>query len=100
LCPGSRPPTTPQRVEPLLLKAVSKHTDLRWVVWYVERLLEAPLQRPDGTLVARDRGTPQGSAISTRPLDRTLEYRYEGPWCLPGPDPHRLADESFRSAMS
>ena len=44
----------------LLLKAVSKHTDLRWVLLYVQRWLEAPLQREDGTLVARDRGTPQG----------------------------------------
>ena len=48
----------------LLLKAVSKHTDLRWVLLYVERWLKAPLQREDGTLVSRDRGTPQGSAMT------------------------------------
>jgi RNA-directed DNA polymerase len=48
----------------LMLKAVSKHTDLRWVLLYVERWLKAPLQMEDGTLVQRDRGTPQGSAIS------------------------------------
>jgi RNA-directed DNA polymerase len=48
----------------LMLKAVSKHTNLGWVLLYVKRWLEAPLQREDGTLVARDRGTPQGSAIS------------------------------------
>jgi retron-type reverse transcriptase len=30
----------------------------------VERWLKAPLQREDGSLVWRDRGTPQGSAIS------------------------------------
>jgi RNA-directed DNA polymerase len=30
----------------------------------VQRWLVAPLQQQDGTLVARDRGTPQGSAIS------------------------------------
>ncbi|MGH9894842.1 MAG: reverse transcriptase domain-containing protein, partial [bacterium] len=48
----------------LLLKAVSKHTDLRWVLLYVERWLKAPLQLEDGTLQTRDRGSPQGSAIS------------------------------------
>ena len=48
----------------LMLKAVSKHTDLPWVLLYVKRWLEAPLQLQDGTLVQRDRGTPQGSAIS------------------------------------
>src|ERR1039458_3425742 len=48
----------------LMLKAVSRHTDLRWVVLCIERWLVAPLQREDGTLVQRDRGTPQGSAIS------------------------------------
>jgi RNA-directed DNA polymerase len=48
----------------LVLKAVAHHTDQRWILLYVERWLEAPLQREDGTLVQRDRGTPQGSAIS------------------------------------
>ena len=48
----------------LTLKAVAHHTGLHWVLLYVERWLKAPLQREDGSLVARDRGTPQGSAIS------------------------------------
>jgi RNA-directed DNA polymerase len=47
-----------------MLKAVSRHTDLRWVLLYVERWLKAPLQREDGALQQRDRGTPEGSAIS------------------------------------
>ena len=44
----------------LLMKAVSKHTDERFILLYVERWLTAPLEREDGTLIARDRGTPQG----------------------------------------
>ena len=48
----------------LTLKAVAHHTGLHWVLLYVERWLKAPLQREDGSLVERDRGTPQGSAIS------------------------------------
>ena len=48
----------------LMLKAVARHTDLRWVLLYVERWLKTPLQREDGSLVERDRGTPQGSAMT------------------------------------
>ena len=35
----------------LVMRTVSKHTDLRWVLLYVERWLKAPLQMGDGTLV-------------------------------------------------
>lgn len=61
----------------LLLKAVSKHTDLPWVLLYVKRWLQAPLQRPDGTLVCRDRGTPQGSAISPVLANLFLHYAFD-----------------------
>jgi len=36
----------------LVLKAVAHHTDQKWILLYVRRWLKAPLQRPDGTLVA------------------------------------------------
>ena len=58
----------------LVLKAVSKHTDLKWVLLYVERWLQAPLQMQDGTLQQRDRGTPQGSAISPLLANLFLHY--------------------------
>ena len=45
----------------LVVKAVQAVTDCRWVLLYVKRWLAAPLQRPDGTLVEREKGTPQGS---------------------------------------
>ncbi len=61
----------------LLLKAVSKHTDLGWILLYVERWLKAPLQREDGTLVQRDRGTPQGSAISPLLANLFLHYAFD-----------------------
>jgi len=48
----------------LLLQAVAHHTDERWVLLYIERWLKAPMQMPDGTLIAREKGTPQGSPIS------------------------------------
>jgi hypothetical protein len=48
----------------LIVRAVEAVTDCRWVLLYVKRWLQAPLQHPDGTLEQRSRGTPQGSAIS------------------------------------
>jgi group II intron reverse transcriptase/maturase len=61
----------------LVLKAVACHTDQRWVLLYVERWLKAPLQRPDGTLVARDRGSPQGSAISPLLASLFMHYAFD-----------------------
>jgi RNA-directed DNA polymerase len=61
----------------LMVKAVRAHTDQEWVVLYVERWLVAPLQRPDGTLEARDRGTPQGSAVSPVLANLFLHYAFD-----------------------
>jgi RNA-directed DNA polymerase len=47
-----------------VVKAVEAGTDQKWVVLYVKRWLKAPVQMPDGRLAERDRGTPQGSAVS------------------------------------
>ena len=48
----------------LMMHAVRKHTDCPWVLLYIERWLKAPVEAEDGTLIARDRGTPQGGVIS------------------------------------
>jgi RNA-directed DNA polymerase len=61
----------------LMLKAVERHTDQRWILLYVTRWLQAPIQQPDGTLVARDRGTPQGSAISPVLANLYLHYAFD-----------------------
>lgn len=61
----------------LTLKAVAKHTDQKWILLYVERWLKAPLQRVDGTLIHRDRGTPQGSAISPLIANLFLHYAFD-----------------------
>lgn len=61
----------------LVLKAVAHHTGERWVLLYVERWLKAPLDEGNGTLAARDRGTPQGSAISPLLANIFLHYAFD-----------------------
>jgi Reverse transcriptase (RNA-dependent DNA polymerase) len=48
----------------LVVRAVQAVCDLPWVLLYVKRWLAAPLVLPDGSVQQRDRGTPQGSAVS------------------------------------
>ncbi len=61
----------------LLLKAVAHHTDERWVLLYIERWLTAPMQMSDGTLVAREKGTPQGSPISPLLANLFMHYAFD-----------------------
>jgi RNA-directed DNA polymerase len=58
----------------LVLRAVAHHATERWVLLYVERWLKAPLELEDGTLRERDRGSPQGSAISPLLANIFLHY--------------------------
>jgi len=48
----------------LVLAAVKRFTDCRWVLLYVERWLKADIQAPDGEVIRRSQGTPQGGVIS------------------------------------
>jgi RNA-directed DNA polymerase len=63
----------------LIIKAVEAHAghETRWVVLYVKRWLAAPLHLPDGTLQERDRGTPQGSAISPVLANLFMHYAFD-----------------------
>ena len=58
----------------LLMRAVKKHTDCKWIVLYIERWLEAPAQLEDGTLESREKGTPQGGVISPLLANLFLHY--------------------------
>jgi RNA-directed DNA polymerase len=61
----------------LLMRAVRKHTDCPWVLLYIERWLKAPIQMADGSLVARERGTPQGGVISPILSNLFLHYTFD-----------------------
>jgi group II intron reverse transcriptase/maturase len=58
----------------LIVKAVEANTTLPWVILYVKRWLAAPIVMPGGSLAQRDRGTPQGSAVSPVLANLFLHY--------------------------
>jgi RNA-directed DNA polymerase len=61
----------------LLLRALRRHTDCKWVLLYVERWLKAPVQLQDGSLEARDKGTPQGGVVSPLLSNLFLHYVFD-----------------------
>ncbi len=86
----------------LVLRAVAAHTNERWILLYVERWLKAPLQQEDGSLIERDRGTPQGSAISPLLANMFLHYAFDA-WMakeFPGIRFERYCDDIIVHARS
>jgi RNA-directed DNA polymerase len=61
----------------LIVRAVEAHVDLPWVILYVQRWLAAAVQMPDGSLAKRDRGTPQGSAVSPVLANLFMHYAFD-----------------------
>jgi RNA-directed DNA polymerase len=61
----------------LLMKAVRKHTDNKCIILYIERWLKAPMQLPDGRIVKREKGTPQGGSISCVLSNLFLHYVFD-----------------------
>lgn len=58
----------------LLMKAVRKHTQCKWILLYIERWLKTPVKKSDGTLTERTKGTPQGAVISPLLANLFLHY--------------------------
>ena len=74
----------------LLMKAVEKHTQEKWIILYINRWLTASIVMPDGNTIQRDKGTPQGGVISPVLSNLFLHYVFdkwmqhnhpETPWC-------------------
>jgi RNA-directed DNA polymerase len=81
----------------LLMRAVRQHTDCTWVLLYIERWLKAPVSMPDGNLVSRERGTPQGSVISPVLANLFLHYAFDRWMQRENPDVpfERYADDAI-----
>jgi RNA-directed DNA polymerase len=68
----------------LLMRAVRKHCQVKWMLLYIERWLKAPLQKSDESVIERTKGVPQGSVIGPvlanlylhYCMDRWLEVNY------------------------
>jgi len=87
-----------------IVAAVEKHTTLPWVLLYVKRWLIAPMQQTDGTLLGRDKGTPQGSAISPLVANHKVGHwrgapfvEKRGPFAVP---PFRTTRAAFTARSS
>lgn len=62
----------------LVMRALRRHTDCKWLLLYIERWLKAPAQQQDGTtLVIREKGTPQGGVISPLLANLFLHYAFD-----------------------
>ena len=61
----------------LLMRAIRKHTDNRWVILYIGRWLTAPFQTVEGKLIERTKGTPQGEVVSPVMANLFLHYAFD-----------------------
>lgn len=62
----------------LMMHAVKKHTQEPWILLYIKRWLQAPIQEKDGTITTkRDLGTPQGGVISPLLANLFLHYAFD-----------------------
>ncbi|MBX9804672.1 MAG: group II intron reverse transcriptase/maturase [Alphaproteobacteria bacterium] len=61
----------------LVMKALNRHTDCKWILLYVERWLKAPAMLEDGTISPRTKGTPQGGVISPILANLFMHYAFD-----------------------
>ena len=74
-----------------------KHTDCPWALLYIERWLKAPVQTAEGSLIERERGTPQGGVVSPLLANLFLHYAFDK-WMQrihPGIPFERYADDAI-----
>ena len=61
----------------LLMRAVKRHTQERWILLYIERWLQADALLEDGRVERRTQGTPQGGVISPLLANLFLHYVFD-----------------------
>lgn len=60
----------------MLMKALRKHCDCKWILLYTERWLTAPIQL-NGQEIIRNTGVPQGGVISPLLANLFLHYAFD-----------------------
>ena len=86
----------------LLMKAVRKHTDERWMLLYIERWLKAPYQDDSGALRESTLGVPQGGVISPLLMNLFMHYAFDC-WMVRSYPKHpfsRYADDGVPRALN
>lgn len=61
----------------MLMKAVEKHTKVRWIILHIRRWLTAPCENEAGKITERIKGTPQGGVISPVLANLFLHYAFD-----------------------
>jgi group II intron reverse transcriptase/maturase len=61
----------------LMMNAVKRHTDCKWLLLYIERWLKAPIEEKNGELRTREKGTPQGGVISPLLANIFLHHAFD-----------------------
>lgn len=61
----------------VVMELLKKHTQEKWVLMYVDRWLKATVMQPDGSLLKREKGTPQGGVISPLLANLYLHHAFD-----------------------
>jgi len=61
----------------LLMKALRRHCSCKWILLYVERWLKVPMQDDSGSIIVRNKGTPQGGVVSPILANLFLHYTFD-----------------------
>jgi group II intron reverse transcriptase/maturase len=61
----------------LLMKAVDKHVEEKWIKMYIKRWLEAPVATEKEIIEKEGKGTPQGSVLSPLLANLFLHYAFD-----------------------
>lgn len=61
----------------LMLQLLQRHTHEKWVLMYIKRWLKAGVEQEDGSIAARQKGTPQGGVISPLLANLYLHHAFD-----------------------